>query len=121
MLLICCILVWFNLVRSFEGPHFAIVMVITEKSHDPNFYLFNRTLESVLKQTYQGYTLVLVVDALRSASVDILFKYLKRVPKEKWIYQNIKYEKTERFIHKLRKPLRCNQNKISIEKSKDYW
>ena len=38
--------------------------MLTHRDNDPNFYLFNRTLESVMTQTYQNYILVLVGDAL---------------------------------------------------------
>ena len=111
-----------------KNIHFAVLMGITHRNADPSFYLFNRTLESVLQQTYQDYTLVLVGDVLSPSSEDIVFNHLKRAPKEKWIYQNIKLEKTERFIYKLRNPLTCNQNKeLNVsrisrnQRVKKYW
>ena len=109
--------------------HFAIIIGIAYRSNDPNFYLLNRTLESIKKQTFQNYTVVLVGDVLSSTSEAVVLSYLNKMSNETWIYQNLEYEKSEIFTYQQRNPLPCHQNKEQINSTwksgskvgRNYW
>ena len=131
-LILCIISNWkelFTTAASSDVVHFAIVIAVSERTNDPNFYLLERSLESVMQQTYTNYTIVVVGDSLTASSEDIVLKYLTRVSNiaQNWVYRNLDYSNGEKHLYASRDPLLCNHHVTQrrlpkqLQDTGDYW
>jgi hypothetical protein len=132
LFLILCISNWrefFTTAASNDVVHFAIVISVSERTNDPNFYLLERSLESVMQQTYTNYTIVVVGDSLKASSEDIVLKYLTKVSNitQNWVYRNLDYNNGEKYLYASRVPLLCNhhitQRRLpkQLQDTGNYW
>ena len=113
-----------------QDIHFGIVVAVSKRTNDSDFLIFSNTLESVINQTFSGWTLIVVGDGLNFLNKKIVLNCLSRLPIAKWIFQNLPYEETEDYIYQYRKPLMCwtrevqKQNITVFKQShskKSYW
>lgn len=101
-------------------PHFGICIPTYQRPYDLEFLLLlNTSLPSVMSQSYDRWTLILVGDALTAEQESILLHQISLLnfPPEKMVYKNLPVEESEKTIFRYRPVLPCASLRMMAEDS----